>query len=118
MKRYFPSAVFIVLLLLFWQLGAGHMNAAYILPTPVGILEKLWELREPLFMIHLPATLKVTAIGLVISVILGIALAVLMDASAVVERALLLSLHRLYQRQPLHRCLLCGSAMAYGVKLW
>ena len=92
MKRYLPSAIFLAIILMLWQLGAGHMDAAYILPTPMGILRKLWELREPLFMIHLPATMKVTAIGLVISIVLGIGLAVLMDASSVVEQALYLSL--------------------------
>ena len=86
MKRYLPSAIFLAIILMLWQLGAGHMDAAYILPTPMGILRKLWELREPLFMIHLPATMKVTAIGLVISIVLGIGLAVLMDASSVVEQ--------------------------------
>ena len=88
MKRYLPSALFLAAVLLIWQLGAGYMNAAYILPTPMEILRKLWELREPLFMIHLPATMKVTAIGLVISIVLGIGLAILMDASPVVEQAL------------------------------
>ena len=76
MKRYLPSAIFLAIVLLLWQMGAGHMDAAYILPTPTGIVRKLWELREPLFMIHLPATMKVTGIGLVISVVLGLGLAV------------------------------------------
>ena len=88
MKRYLPSVLFLAALLLLWQLGAGRMDAAYILPTPIGILRKLWELREPLFAIHLPATMKVTGIGLVISFVLGIGLAILMDASPVVEQAL------------------------------
>ena len=88
MKRYLPSVLFLAALLLLWQLGAGRMDAAYILPTPIGILRKLWELREPLFAIHLPATMKVTGIGLVISIVLGIGLAILMDASPVVEQAL------------------------------
>ena len=88
MKKYLPSAVFMLALLIIWQLGAGHMDAAYILPTPSEIVHRLWELREPLLQTHLPATMKVTAIGLAISVVLGIGLAVLMDLSPVVERAL------------------------------
>lgn len=88
MKKYLPSAVFILFLLFIWQLGAGHMNAAYILPTPAGIVRKLWELREPLFLVHLPATMKVTVIGLLISIVLGIGLAVLMDVSPIAEKAL------------------------------
>ena len=31
-----------------------------ILPTPIQVIQKLWELREPLFMVHLPATMSVT----------------------------------------------------------
>ena len=37
MKRYLPSILFLAALLLLWQLGAGRMDAAYILPTPIGI---------------------------------------------------------------------------------
>lgn len=88
MKRYLPSGIFIVVMLFLWQLMAGQMDAAYILPTPTGILKKLWELREPLFLVHLPATMKVMAIGLAISVALGVGLAVVMDLSPVVEKAL------------------------------
>ena len=40
-----PAAVFLFCLLLIWQLGAMEVNAAYILPTPVQILQRPWELR-------------------------------------------------------------------------
>ena len=63
-----------------------EMDAAYILPTPVQILQRLWELREPLFLVHLPATMSITGIGLAISLVLGLALAVAMDASGMVRR--------------------------------
>jgi len=75
-------------LLLFWQLSAMRMDAAYILPTPIQILKRLWELREPLFLSHLPATMQVVLVGLLISVVLGFGLAVLMDRSPAAERAL------------------------------
>ncbi len=88
MKKYLPSTLFILFLLFAWQLGAGRMNAAYILPTPTGIINKLWELRQPIFMVHLPATMKVTGIGLLISIVLGVGLAVIMDLSPIVEKAL------------------------------
>ena len=71
-----------------WQVGAMGMNAAYILPTPVQIFQRMWELRGPLFTVHLPATMGVTAIGLVLSLVLGLALAVGMDASDVVRKML------------------------------
>ena len=64
------------------------MNAAYILPSPVQVLVRLWELRGPLFTAHLPATMTVVGIGLAISIVLGLALAILMDGSPVAEKAL------------------------------
>ena len=63
-------------------------NAAYILPTPIQILQRLWELRVPLFTVHLPATMAVTCIGLLISVVLGLALAVAMDWSPLLQKCL------------------------------
>ena len=83
-----PALIFLFVLLLLWQAGAMGLDAAYILPSPVQILQTLWELRGPLFTVHLPATMGVTAIGLAISLVLGLALAVAMDASALVRRML------------------------------
>ena len=83
-----PALIFLFALLLLWQAGAMGLDAAYILPSPVQILQTLWELRGPLFTVHLPATMGVTAIGLAISLVLGLALAVAMDASALVRRML------------------------------
>ena len=87
-KANLPALIFLFALLLLWQAGATEMDAAYILPTPVQILQRLWELREPLFLVHLPATMTVTGIGLAISLALGLALAVAMDASDMVRRML------------------------------
>ncbi len=83
-----PAMILLFMLLFCWQLGAMKLDAAYILPTPVQILEKLWELRMVLFTVHLPATMGVTALGLAISLILGLGLAVLMDASPLCRKAL------------------------------
>ena len=91
MKRWnanLPALVFLFALLLVWQLGATGMDAAYILPSPTQILVRMWELRGPLLTAHLPATLLCTGIGLAISVVLGLLLAVLMDASPVAEKML------------------------------
>lgn len=88
MKKNLPSALLICALLLFWQAAAMGIHAAYILPSPVQILVRLWELREPLFLVHLPATLGVTALGLCISIALGLLLAISMDWSPPLERAL------------------------------
>ena len=87
-KNNLTALIFMFALLMLWQLGAMKVNAAYILPTPVQILQKLWELRVILFTVHLPATMLVTAIGLAISLILGLGLAILMDASPFWQKAL------------------------------
>ena len=87
-KGNLPAMILLFLLLFLWQLGAMRLNAAYILPTPLQILEKLWELRGPLLAVHLPATMGVTALGLAISLVLGLGLAVLMDASPLCRKAL------------------------------
>ena len=83
-----PALIFLFALLMLWQLGAMEVNAAYILPTPLQILQKLWELRVILFTVHLPATMTVTAIGLLISMVLGLGLAVIMDSSPLVQKCI------------------------------
>ena len=83
-----PALLLAFVLLIIWQAGAMGMDAAYILPSPTQVLVRLWELREPLFTAHLPATLLCTGIGLVISVVLGVLLAILMDAGPVAEKTL------------------------------
>ena len=83
-----PALIFLFALLVLWQLGAMEVNAAYILPTPIQILQKLWQLRTVLFTVHLPATMLVTFVGLAISLVLGLGLAILMDASTVFRKAI------------------------------
>ena len=87
-KASLPAAIFIFILLLLWQMGAMGLDAAYILPSPTQILTRLWELREPLVLVHLPATMNVTLLGLGISLVLGLALAIAMDASDLIRRTL------------------------------
>lgn len=87
-KSELPTLIFLFALLMLWQLGAMQVNAAYILPTPVQILQRLWQLREVLFTVHLPATMLVTFLGLAISLGMGLGLAVLMDASTLFRKAL------------------------------
>ena len=83
-----PAAILVFALLMVWQGAAMGIDAAYILPSPVQVLVRLWELRKPLLGAHLPATMSVVGIGLVISVALGLGLAILMDCSETVEKAL------------------------------
>lgn len=88
MKKHLPAVLTGIGLLILWQVIAMCINAAYILPSPTQIAVKIWELREPLFMVHTPATMLVTLIGLLISVVLGVGLAVVMERFECVERAL------------------------------
>ena len=55
---------------------------------PIQILQKLWELRTVLFTVHLPATMLVTLVGLAISLVFGLGLAILMDASPFFRKAM------------------------------
>ncbi|MGN0205460.1 MAG: ABC transporter permease [Coprococcus sp.] len=88
MRKYLPPLILFGLLLIGWQALAMGIDATYILPSPLQVLKRLWELREPLVMVHLPATMSVTFIGLAISIVLGLALAIAMDASETVRRTL------------------------------
>ncbi len=79
MKKNLASAIFLLVVLMAWQAFSMGMNKSYILPSPVQIIKRLWDLRVVLFTVHLPATMSVTFIGLAISVGLGLFLAVVMD---------------------------------------
>ena len=87
-KANLPAAILMLCLLMIWQGAAMGVDAAYILPSPVQVVQKLGELRVPLFTAHLPATMEVVGVGLVISIVLGLGLAILMDVSPVAEKAL------------------------------
>lgn len=87
-KANLPALLFLFGLLMVWQAGAMQLDVAYILPSPTQILQKLWEIRELLFTVHLPATMLVTSAGLVISLVLGLGLAVVMDGSDLVRKML------------------------------
>ncbi|MGI6013262.1 MAG: ABC transporter permease [Oscillospiraceae bacterium] len=87
-RNNLPALLLVAVLLFAWQLAAMEVNAAYIIPSPTQILVRIWELRKPLFETHLPATMAVTGIGLLISIVLGLLLAIVMDLSPMVEKAL------------------------------
>ena len=88
MKNRLPSIVLIVIVLILWQFIAFLIDAPYILPSPTEIVAKIWELRRTLFLVQLPATMSVTAIGLLISIVFGLALAIAMDMNKKIADAL------------------------------
>jgi len=87
-RKNLSAAVLALSLVMIWQVVAMGIDAAYILPSPVQVVVRLWELRQPLFFAHLPATMAVVGVGLSISVALGLGLAILMDTVPTAEKAL------------------------------
>ncbi|MEK4030419.1 ABC transporter permease [Pseudobacillus sp. FSL P4-0506] len=83
-----PAALTILAFFLAWEITARMVNMLFILPPPTGILSKLWELREPLFIEHLPITLVIILIGLTISILLGAGMAVWMSVSPAAEKVI------------------------------
>ena len=83
-----PAAVLMLGLIMFWQAAAVGIDASYILPSPIQVVLRLWELRRPLLLAHLPATMTVVGVGLSISIALGLGFAIIMDCSPVAEKAL------------------------------
>ena len=88
MKNRLPSIVLIIIVLVLWQFIAFLINAPYILPSPTEIVAKIWELRRTLFLVQLPATMSVTVIGLLISIVFGLVLAIAMDMNKKIADAL------------------------------
>lgn len=87
-RTIWPPAFLLAAFLLGWEAMARSVNKMFILPSPTSIIRKLWELENPLFLEHLPATLAIVVIGLLISIIVGIGTAVWMSLSPSVEKAL------------------------------
>ncbi|MFX3623616.1 MAG: ABC transporter permease [Ectobacillus sp.] len=90
MKRvtqYLPATIAAAAFFLVWEIAARVINQMYILPSPSAILRKIGELQDILFTVHLPATLLVTLIGLAISTVLGVGLAVFMNLNSFIEKA-------------------------------
>ena len=63
MNANLPALILVAVLLFAWQVAAMGIDAAYILPSPVQVVVRLWELRGPLFTAHLPATMSVVAVS-------------------------------------------------------
>ncbi|MFB1049958.1 ABC transporter permease [Paraliobacillus sp. JSM ZJ581] len=88
MKKYFYSTMLICLMLVVWEVVARIVAVSFILPSPIQIIEKLFVLKGPLLKEHLPVTLTVIGIGLTISLLLGIAVAMMMHGSKLIEQAI------------------------------
>lgn len=89
LKRYAPPAGLLLVFLLLWEAACRLLHVPpYILPPPTRVAGALWQWRSTLLLEHLPVTLTETLLGLTISVVLGVALAVAMHLLPPVSRAL------------------------------
>lgn len=88
MKKYLPSLFLIIFILGLWEGIAQWINLTFIFPAPTHIGASLWELKTELFYKHLPSTLLIILIGLILSIILGVSLAILMHFNRWIEQAL------------------------------
>ncbi|RXI95560.1 ABC transporter permease [Anaerobacillus alkaliphilus] len=87
LHRTIAPLLLVFLFLVVWQVVGMIIDLAFILPTPLQVAVKLWELKEILFLVHLPATLLVIIVGLTLSITLGVGLAIWMSVNKTVEKA-------------------------------
>ncbi len=83
-----PSLILVILLISAWQIAAMIINKNNILPAPTAIIKRIWDLRESLFLKHLPETLLTILSGWGLAIVIGCALAVLMHLSRIIEAML------------------------------
>ncbi|WP_293720238.1 ABC transporter permease [uncultured Cetobacterium sp.] len=84
MKKFNPGTLSILIFFMCWEVLGKAINKAYILPTPLNILIKIWTLKKSLFLTHLPATLTIAVTASILTLILGVTLAIAMDFNKIV----------------------------------
>ena len=87
-KDRLPALILVFVLLAAWQAAAELIGMKHILPAPSDIILKIWELRESLFLHHLPSTLVTVGAGWGLAIAVGVALAALMHFSEHAEAML------------------------------
>lgn len=86
--RLAPGLLFPLALLVFWQLYCSAADVSpTVLPTPTRIVSQLFENRQIAWE-HTWQTLKETGIGFLVSIVVAIAIAIVMDQMAWLRRAL------------------------------
>jgi len=87
-RRVAPPLVLVVLLLVVWQVAVVAFDVRpQVLPSPLRVVEQGWAYREQLWANTLP-TLQVTLVGFAVSLLVGWVLAVAVDFSPWLRRAL------------------------------
>lgn len=87
-NRYLPAVILTFCLLVLWQAAAAAVNIPHIFPSPTAILKRTWELCVTLITYQLPTTMLSIVTGWGLAIIIGVALAILMDLSPKVEAML------------------------------
>ncbi|WP_088102567.1 ABC transporter permease [Halalkalibacter urbisdiaboli] len=85
---YFAPFLLSVCFLISWEAIARLIEKPYLFPSPVAIYFKMVDLHDILFYVHLPATLTIIVIGLGLSTILGVLLAIFMHKSRILEQSI------------------------------
>lgn len=89
LRRNGSAAGLLLALLLLWEAGCRWLRVPnFILPVPTRIAQALWAWREVLLTEHLPVTAIEALLGLAISIVLGVALAVTMHLWPPLHRTL------------------------------
>ncbi len=92
MTRPLNAALPILVLIaiaIFWQIAVSlNTSRVRVIPAPSEIASELVRTQESLLTRHIPTTLLETLIGLTLALIIGIALAALLDFSLLLRRAL------------------------------
>ena len=83
-----PKIITAAIIIIAWQAAAMLINMHHILPAPTDILVSIWDMRESLFMHHLPSTIVTVAAGWGLSIAVGVALALAMYFSEHLEAML------------------------------
>ena len=87
-RNLLPPFLLIIFVILVWQTVALRSGlSAFILPSPIQVLQAGWETREVLGS-AITMTMFETMIGLTIATILGVLIAAAIDLSSVLRRAL------------------------------
>lgn len=85
-RHYLSSCILFLLFLVAWEVIAFQVAKPFIFPSPSLIVKKMIELNDVLLTVHLPATLTVVLLGLLVSIVFGVGLAVWMNMSPLAER--------------------------------
>lgn len=91
-RRPFNAALPILILVaigVIWQIAVSASTArVQIIPAPTEILAEMIDTRVALLMQHIPTTLLETLLGLALALVIGVALAALLDFSSLLRRVL------------------------------